>query len=78
MPSRYPRVICRPRSPVEEWQKIMYEPMDTICDVEEAIADLEAMSDVRRPDPRLVSEIQPLDHRLWHIQASEPVFSRLA
>ncbi|HUQ71841.1 MAG TPA: hypothetical protein VM165_20085 [Planctomycetaceae bacterium] len=52
----------------------MTETIDTFCDVEEAIADLTAMNDARRPDPRILSEIERLDARLRHIEQSKPVF----
>jgi hypothetical protein len=56
----------------------MNEPMDLICDVEEAITNLEVMIDAHCPEPQLVSEIQRLDRRLRLIRASEPIFSRPA
>ncbi|MDZ4687268.1 MAG: hypothetical protein SH850_19505 [Planctomycetaceae bacterium] len=56
----------------------MTETIDTFCDVEEAIADLTAMNDARRPDPRILSEIERLNARLRHIEQSEPVFAQRA
>jgi hypothetical protein len=54
----------------------MNETIDTICDVEDAIADLQAMIDDGHPDPRLVSEIERLDDRLRQLEQSEPVFAQ--
>jgi hypothetical protein len=63
---------------VNQEQTIMNEPIDIITNVEDAITDLQAMIDARRPDPRLVSEIERLDDRLQQIEQSQPVFSRPA
>ena len=63
---------------MDQWQETMNEPMGLICDVEEAITNLEVMIDAHCPEPRLVSEIQRLDRRLRLIRASEPIFSRPA
>jgi hypothetical protein len=59
-------------------ERAMTETIDTICDVEDAIADLEAIIDAHRPDPRLVSELQRLDDRLRHLEQAEPVFAQPA
>jgi len=57
---------------------MMNEPIDMICAVEEAIADLQAMIDARGPEPCLVSEIQRLDERIRHIEQTWPVFAQPA
>jgi hypothetical protein len=57
---------------------MMTELIDIICDVEEAIADLQAMADDQRPDPRLVSEIRRLDDRIRHLEETQPVFRQPA
>lgn len=52
----------------------MTEPIDIICEVEDAIADLQALSDADCPDPRILSEIRRLDNRLRHYEATLPIF----
>lgn len=56
----------------------MTETIDTFCQVEAAIAVLEAMKDTSGPDPRLLSEIERLNDRLRHLEQSKPVFLQLA
>lgn len=52
----------------------MSEPADIIYEVEDAIAELQALTDADCPDPRIVSEIRRLDNRLRRFEAWQPVF----
>ncbi len=56
----------------------MTEQIDMIQDVEEAIAELQAMKGDHQPDPRIEAEIRRLDSRLRRIEQSTTVFARPA
>lgn len=56
------------------FEEIMNDQIDTIQEIEEAIVELQALSDPQ--DPILESEIRRLDHRLRRIEELQPVFSQ--